>query len=310
VITVQAVLQGFATIGVVIALGFLLAHVGVLDLSAQLLLSRLAFYVASPALMVTVLGGTDVADVFSRSLAASACGVVVAGGTYVVLARAVWHKSAGDTVIGALSSAYVNAANLGIPISAYVLGDASLVAPMLLMQLIVLQPAALAVLDGTRGGSGFTWSALVRRPLTNPLTVGSLVGVLVSVTGVALPSVVDDPLRLVGGMAVPGMLIAYGVSLRLGPLPGAGPDAVEITTIAALKLVAQPLSAYLAGRWVFGLDGAALLAVTVTAALPTAQNIFVHATRYNQAVLVARDAIFVTTVLCVPVLFVITPLLT
>jgi malonate transporter and related proteins len=256
-----------------------------------------------------VLGGTDVADVFSRSLAASACGVVVAGGTYVVVARAVWHKSAGDTVIGALSSAYVNAANLGIPISAYVLGDASLVAPMLLMQLLVLQPAALAVLDGTRGGSGFTWSALLRRPLTNPLTVGSLLGVLVSLTGVTLPSVVDDPLRLVGGMAVPGMLIAYGVSLRLGPLPGAGPGAVEITTIAALKLLAQPLSAYLAGR-ALGLDGAALLAVTVTAALPTAQNIFVHATRYDQAVLVARDAIFVTTVLCVPVIFVITPLLT
>jgi predicted permease len=303
------VLEGFATIGVVIALGFLLAHLGVLDASAQMLLSRLAFFVASPALMVTVLGGTDVADVFSRSLAASACGVAVAGGVYVALARAVWHKSLGDTVIGALSSAYVNAANLGIPISAYVLGDASLVAPMLLMQLVVLQPAALAVLDGTRGGSGFTWAALLTRPLRNPLTIGSLVGVLLSVTGTSLPGAIDDPLRLVGGMAVPGMLIAYGVSLRLGPLPGAGPGAVEIGTIAALKLVAQPLSAYLVARTVFGLEDNALLAVTVTAALPTAQNIFIHATRYDQAVLVARDAIFVTTVLSVPTIFVISALL-
>src|SRR4051794_9580064 len=250
--------------------------------------------------MVTVLGGTDVAGVFSRSLAGSACGVVVAGGLYVVLARAVWHKSVGDTVIGALSSAYVNAANLGIPISAYVLGDASLVAPMLLMQLVVLQPTALAVLDGTRGGSGFTWSALLTRPLRNPLTIGSLVGVLLSVTGTTLPPAIDDPLRLVGGMAVPGMLIAYGVSLRLGPLPGAGPGTTEIATITALKLVAQPLAAYLVARAVFGLEGNALLAVTVTAALPTAQNIFIHATRYNHAVLVARDAIFVTTVLSVP----------
>jgi malonate transporter and related proteins len=306
---VQGVLEGFATIGVVIALGFVLAHLGVLDASAQMLLSRLAFFVASPALMVTVLGGTDVADVFSRSLAASACGVAVAGGAYVALARAVWHKSLGDTVIGALSSAYVNAANLGIPISAYVLGDASLVAPMLLMQLVVLQPAALAVLDGTRGGSGFTWAALLTRPLRNPLTIGSLVGVLLSVTGTSLPGAIDDPLRLVGGMAVPGMLIAYGVSLRLGPLPGAGPGAVEIGTIAALKLVAQPLSAYLVARTVFGLEDNALLAVTVTAALPTAQNIFIHATRYDQAVLVARDAIFVTTVLSVPAIFVISALL-
>ena len=132
---------------------------------------------------------------------------------------------------------------------------------------------------------------------------------LLSVTGTSLPSAIDDPLRLVAGMAVPGMLIAYGISLRLGPLPGAGPGVTEIGTIAALKLVAQPLSAYLVARMVFGLEDNALLAVTVTAALPTAQNIFIHATRYDQAVLVARDAIFVTTVLSVPALFVVAALL-
>jgi malonate transporter len=307
---VQAVLEGFATIGTVIALGFLLAHIGVLDISAQMLLSRLAFFVASPALMVTVLGGTDIADVFSRNLLASAAGVLVTASLYVVAARAVWHKDLGDTVIGTLSASYVNAANLGIPISAYVLGDAALVAPMLLMQLLVLQPVALALLDSARGGSRMSWTAIVSRPITNPLTVGSLVGVLVSVTGVHLPGAIDDPLRLVGAMAVPGMLIAYGVSLRLGPLPGAGPGALEIGFITVLKLVVQPLASYLVARFALGLQDTALLAVTVTAALPTAQNIFVHATRYDRSVLVARDAIFVTTVLSVPALLVIAPLLT
>ena len=49
--------------------------------------------------------------------------------------------------------------------------------------------------------------------------------------------------------------------------------------------------------------------MTVLAALPTAQNIFVHATRYGRAEVVARDAIFVTTVLSVPVIAVIAALL-
>ena len=79
-----AVLEGFATIGTVIALGVLLAHLRVLDLSSQVLLSRLAFFVASPALMVTVLEDTDVREVFSPNLAATAVGVVVAGTAYVV----------------------------------------------------------------------------------------------------------------------------------------------------------------------------------------------------------------------------------
>jgi malonate transporter and related proteins len=56
----QGVLAGFATIGIIIALGFLLAQLKILDATAQGVLTRLAYYVASPALMVTVLGGTDV----------------------------------------------------------------------------------------------------------------------------------------------------------------------------------------------------------------------------------------------------------
>ena len=126
----------------------LLAQLGVLDLAAQRMLSRLSFFVASPALMVTVLGRADVTSVLSkqprrhrvRGPGRARCSTSLA-------ARLVWHKPAAETVIGTLSAVYVNAGNLGLPIAAYVLGDAALVAPTLLMQLLVLQPVALAVLD-------------------------------------------------------------------------------------------------------------------------------------------------------------------
>jgi malonate transporter len=306
---VQGVLEGFATIGVIIALGFLLGHLGILDLAAQVMLSRLSFFVASPALMVTVLESADVADVFSRNLAASAGAVAVTGACYLLLARLLWRKDRGDTVVGLLSSVYVNAGNLGLPIAAYVLGDAALVAPVLLMQLLTMQPVALGVLDSTTAAVPFSVWRTASRALTNPLTLGSLIGVLLSVTQVRLPSAVQDPLDLVGGMAVPAMLLAYGVSLRLGPLPGAGASVAEIGCITALKLVVQPSMAFLIGYFALGLDRTALLAVTVMAALPTAQNIFVHATRYDRAVMVARDSIFVTTVLSVPALFVVAAVL-
>lgn len=304
----QGVLEGFATIGVVIALGVLLAHVGVLDLTSQTVLSRLSFFVASPALMVTVLGHADVAGVFSGNLAATAAGVLVCGAAYLLAARLVWHKPVADTVIGTLSAVYVNAGNLGLPIAAYVLGDASLVAPTLLLQLLVLQPMALAVLDHTVSARRFSLTRALTRPLTNPLTVASLVGVALALTGFDLPMAVRDPLELVGGMAVPAMLIAYGISLRLGPRPGHGTSVAEIGMITVLKLVVQPATAYAVGRLVLHLDHTGLLAVTVLAALPTAQNIFVHATRYGRAEVLARDSIFVTTVLSVPVIAVVAAL--
>ncbi|HET9829437.1 MAG TPA: AEC family transporter [Nocardioidaceae bacterium] len=301
----EGVLEGFATIGAVIALGALLAQLRVLDDAGRVVLSRLSFFVASPALMVTVVGRADVGAVLSGNLAASAAAVLASSVLYVVAARLVWHHDLADTVVGTLSAAYVNAGNLGLPIAAYVLGNAALVAPTLLMQLLVLQPVALAVLDHATSDRRFSIGRALARPLTNPLTVGSMLGVLLSVTGATLPGAVRDPLELVGGMAVPSMLLAYGISLRLGPKPGAGTSVAEIALIAVLKLVVQPMTAYVVARFVLGLDSTGLVAVTVLAALPTAQNIFVHATRYGRAEMIARDAIFVTTVLSVPVLFVI-----
>ena len=305
----QGVVEGFATIGVVIGLGMLLAQLGVLDVAAQRMLTRLSFFVASPALMVTVLGRADVAHVLSRSLVATASAVLVCAVLYLLAARLVWHKPVADTVIGTMSAVYVNAGNLGLPIAAYVLGDAALVAPTLLMQLLVLQPVALAALDHAVSGRGFSVGRALSRPFTNPLTVGSLVGLLLAVTGAHLPRAVEDPLVLIGGMAVPSMLLAYGISLRLGPRPGHGTSTAEIGYITGLKLVVQPVAAYVAGRAFLHLDDRALFAVTVLAALPTAQNIFVHATRYGRAEVLARDSIFVTTLLSVPAIAAVAALL-
>ena len=311
----QGVLTGFATIGIIIGLGFLLAQLKILDATAQGVLTRVAYYVASPALMVTVLGGTDVHRLLSANLIASLGSVAVAATLAVLLARLLWKREAGDTVIAAFCSAYVNAGNLGLPIAAYALGDAALVAPMLLAQLIILQPSGLAVLDAiTHVPSpdiSRRRSLLIRltRPLRNPLAVGSLVGLTLALTGIKLPVIINAPLTLVGGIAVPSMLLAYGISLRLGPRPGAGEPPSQVGTLVLLKLVVQPIAAYLIGAYAVGLEGRDLLAVTVIAALPTAQNVFTLAMRYDRGVILARDTIFVATLLSVPVILVITWLL-
>jgi len=299
---VQGVLNGFTTIGLVIAVGAVLAHLRVVDLSAQHLLSRLAFFVASPALMVVTLSHADVHQVLSANLGASAAGVLVAGGVYVLLARLLWRRSMGDTTIGALSSSYVNAGNLGIPVASYVLGDAAFVAPTLLFQLIVFQPIALGFLDADVRGGRSSWWLLLARPLRNPLTVGSLIGLGLALTGWTLPTMVAAPLGLLGDMAVPSMLVAYGIALRLGPGLGRAGSVAELATTSTLKLLVQPAVAWFVASVLLGVDGHALLAIVVTSALPTAQNIFVHATRYDRATVLARDTILITTIGAVPVI--------
>ena len=311
----QGVLAGFAIIGIIIGVGFLLAQLKILDATAQGVLTRVAFYVASPALMVTVLGETDVHRLLSANLIASLGSVAIAATFAVLLTRLLWKREAGDTVIAGFCSAYVNAGNLGLPIAAYALGDAALIAPMLLAQMLVLQPAGLAVLDAvTHAPSpgisrGRLLLSRLTRPLRNPLVVGSLVGLALALTGIKLPVAINAPMTLIGGMAVPCMLLAYGISLRLGPRPGAGEPPIQVATLVSLKLVVQPIAAYLIGAYVAGLVGPDLLAVTVIAALPTAQNVFTFAMRYNRGAILARDTIFVATLLSVPVILAITWLL-
>lgn len=298
--TMAGVLEGFTTIGALIALGALLAHLRVFDLSAQVVLSKLSFYVASPALMVTVLQHADVSAVLSRNLAATSSAVLVVVVLYLGVARFVQRQDLAGTVLGVLASGYVNAGNLGLPIAAYVLGDAALVAPTLLLQMLVLQPVALAVLDVAVAEQPVPWYRFVTRPLRTPLTVASLLGLALSLGDVRLPRLVEEPLSLVGAMAVPAMLIAYGVSLRLGPRPGSGESARLLALIVVLKVLVQPVAAYTVGRFALGMEGAPLLAVTVLAALPAAQNIFVIAVRYDRSTMLTRDAVFATTVLSVP----------
>lgn len=304
----SGVVEGFATIGLVIALGAALAHVGFLGLIEQQFLSRLAFFVGSPALLLTTIGHTPTHDVISRNLIASSVSAFAVAAIYVLGAQLLWHRPPGETAIGALSSGYVNAGNLGLPIAAYVLGNASYAAPTLLLQLLVLQPAALAVLDADRTGKRPSIGRLLRSPATNPLTLGAVAGLVLSLTGTTLPTALASPIGLVAGLAVPAMLIAYGVALRLGPGLGRDVPRAELATTTVLKSVVQPLLAYAVAS-LLGVSGHALLAIVVMAALPTAQNIFVHATRYDRATTLARDTILLTTVLSVPVIFVVALLL-
>ncbi|MBR7741781.1 AEC family transporter [Phycicoccus sp. BSK3Z-2] len=291
----EGIVLGFVTVAAVIAVGALSAHLGVLGAEAQAVLARTAFFIGSPALLMTTVADADVGDVISGGLVATAAGVAVAAVLYVVAARWVWRRRGADLVVGALCSSYVNAGNLGLPIAAYVLGDAAYVAPTLLLQLLVLQPLALGLLEGGAPGRSSSLGAVLGRALSNPITVGTLLGLLMSVTGWRLPEIVAAPVGLVADLAVPAMLLAYGVALRLGPRLGGQDPAAEVTVVVALKVVVQPVVVWVAAT-ALGLDGATVLAVTVCSALPTAQNVFVIATRYGRRPSLARDTVLLSTV--------------
>lgn len=293
---VRQVLTGFLAIWLVTVAGYLLARYDVLGPDGTSVLARLVFFLAAPALLFTTLARSSLTEVFTGALAAFVASSVLVAAVGLVLARALWHRPPGEAAIGVLCASYVNAANLGLPVSAYVLGQASFVAPVLLFQVLIAAPAALAVLDATADGPRPSPGRLLLLPTRNPIMIGCVAGLVVSVSGWHPPPDVMRPFDLVGSAAVPLALLALGTSLRGNRPVAAGPDRAQRYTAVALKVVVQPALAYLIARFALDLRGVTLLAAVVMSALPTAQNVFVFATRYQRAESLARDSVVLSTV--------------
>ena len=393
------VVSGLAVFAVVIAVGWALVRFGAVPAGSDTILTGVCFYAATPALLVTTIGGADLATVVSRAtlagLLAETLGIVSAW----LVHRLALRRSVAESTIGALAAGYVNAANLGIPVLVVLLGDATAIAPILLLQLLVISPAAFAVLDvSTARGRGTgpgpaAWTA----PLRNPLLLGVVAGLVVNLTGwdagAAAGGLVANSLSTLGALAVTLMMLSLGMSLaassprvtrrltvarvtRLratgpgagggagapgaegsdggppsgggkggpssgGAVPGrgegrpssgdggagrpssgnggapvaggadggaVGPEGstdrgergAVLWVSVAWKLVVVPLLALGLGA-ALGLRGPALLVPITTAGLPSAQNVFMYATRYGAAKPLARDCVLLTTAGFVPV---------
>ena len=306
---VTGVLEGFAIIAVLIAVGWVLGATDVLGPNARVVLSRFVFFVAAPALLFTVVSSARPSVLISPLLAVSAASALTAAAVYVLVARLVWRRGLGPITVGALSSCYVNANNIGLPVALYVLGSAAWTAPVILLQLAVFAPVSLLLLDSATQEGTRSVARTLLSSARNPLILGSVLGLAVALIGIRIPAPVLEPLRLLGGASVPVMLTGFGMSLHgVRPLGDLG-ERRDVVLASVLKLLVMPVVAGLLAAFVFHLPQQQLHVAVVLAALPTAQNVMNYAARYGTGVVIARDAGLITTVGAVPVLLLVSLIL-
>ncbi len=310
----SGVVAGFTVIFVVIAVGYLLGRLGPLGSQGQFVLGRLVFFVATPALLFTTLASSDLSVIFSPTLAVASATAFAVGALYVVVAKIWLNRPLPELTIGALSASYVNSANLGIPIAVFVLGDATFVAPLLLFQIVVYSPIALTILDLTalRGADAEKLSLIdtVTAPFKNPIVLAGAAGLIVALIGWVPPRPLMQPFELIGATSVPGALLAFGLSLYgVRVLEKGSSPRRDVALASTLKIVVQPVLAYLMAHFLLGIDGHQLFAIVVVSTLPTAQNVFIYASRYRRGMVLARDSAFVTTLASIPAIALVTALL-
>lgn len=256
---------------------------------AARVLSNLAFYVFIPALLFRTTARLDFATMPWRTIAAFFVPVLA-----VMLAVYGWQRARGPAqpalpTVRAISVAFGNTVQLGIPFSTALFGEAglaihialiSLHALIILTVLTVLVELDLARAAGRAGASPSlrrTVAVTARNTMVHPVVLPVLAGLAWQLSGWPLPALADEILVTLGVAVVPLCLVLIGVSLSQYGVKGHLRGAMASTVG---KLVVLPAAVLVVAHWGFGLSGMPLAVLVMAAALPVGSNALLFAQRY------------------------------
>ena len=282
------------SIALIIGVGWAARRGGALGPEAAGSLASATYWVASPAMLFHAIVATGTSGVFGAPLAVAAASGAGTALLFVAVARLFLRLTRGEIALGAMASSLNNGAYIGIPIAVYVLNDASAVVPILVFQLGFFTPMYFVLADLV--GSGQRPSVVAR----NPMVIAAVCGFMFSAAGWPMPTLLDVSTSMLGAAAPPMILLSFGAALvdRRAASGDAGAPAIACAGVA--KLAVQPSIACGVGM-LLGLTGPALMSVTIMAALPSAQNAYIAATRAKAGERIAQGTVLVTTFASLPV---------
>jgi len=256
-----------------------------LDLST---LTKLTLYIFSPALIIDSLLRTELPA--AEGLRIAAAFALATAGLYALVVTVSLAARLPRPVRTSLlaTTLFPNTGNLGLSLTLLALGEAGLqraIVTYLCSAVLVfgLGPALVSG-NGLRRGFRTTVRLLLMWAL--------LAGILFRIFDIPLPLGIDDGIHLLSQAAVPALLITLGIQIsrtRFMPRP---PD----FWMAAMRLGAGPLAAYLAGRLV-GLDQLTLQVLVLQCATPTAVNALLVAAEFGGDSARTARAVVLTTIL-------------
>ncbi|WP_263262944.1 AEC family transporter [Pseudomonas sp. RIT-PI-S] len=290
----NVVLPVFALVGA----GWLTRTYGLLGDAAAFELNRFVVYLGMPALLFQVMATAKWADLHQPGFAAA-----FAFGSAVVFGCTAWLRRfqsshLADASLDGLNSGYANVGFIGFPLCLAAFGPASL--PLVticaiitvsilfgiavLMVEIALQPEG--KLLSTVGKVGYSL-------LKNPMLLAPLLGVLYAAFAPPLPMGPNRFLTLLANAASPCALVSLGAFIAETKFEIQWP---RLSSIVALKLVAQPLLTWIAATYMFDLNHESTAIAVVVAALPTGTGPYMLANLYSRDASITAGSVLVSTV--------------
>jgi predicted permease len=288
-----------------IFLGFGARRAGVLGPHATTELNRFVVYLALPALLFDIMAHTGWARLDQPAFAAVfalSCFIVFA---LTVLLRLNGSRHLADVSIDGLNAGYGNTGFIGFPLSLIIFGRGSLGLTTIaaIITVCVLFAVAIVLIEiglQTEARPAHLMLKVGRSLIRNPLLVAPVLGAVWATTGLRVPVSAETFLRLLGDAASPCALVALGLFLgepRLRSTTGAADNGLSGSLLlVALKLILQPVIAWLLATQVFRLAPPLTHLVVVLAALPTGTGPFMLAEFYGREATITARSILLSTI--------------
>ncbi len=189
----------------------------------------------------------------------------------------------------------------GLPVTEALCGKSVSGAASVLVAIIIpiFNFVAVITLEVFRSGKP-NFRKIVRGIVTNPLIIASLLGLLVSMTGIRFPSVIEKTVSSVASIATPLALIVLGASLHFSTV---GRNLPYILSGAFFKLIALPAICLSLAVFVFGFRGEKLAILLTLFASPPAVSSFTMAQQMGGDDELAGQLVVFATTACVLTMF-------
>lgn len=277
-----------APITIIVGIGFLLgrSNIGFETRS----FSTVIILVATPSLIFHTLTSLHVDPDTLQVMSGAALACLATAGVMALVAL----RLAGSSVRSFLPPLMLpNSGNLGLPLVLLAFGPEG-------FQLGVAYFFVVSLVQHTVGLSVYAGSIKVGAMLRQPLIYAVAAVLLVTWTGVQVPTVILTTTEMLGGMMIPSMLVLLGASLATLQVS----DLRPALFIAVARLGIGITSALIV-IWILGFEGIVAGTVFLLAVMPTAVVNYVYAERYAQAPRRVAGSIVVSTLLtfvCLPAL--------
>lgn len=261
---------------ITIALGYGLTRRGLFARPDMRVLGQFVLNLALPALLFNALAQRKPADILNlRYLAVYALGSLVAMGLGLLWARRIARQDATASVYQAMGMCCPNSGFVGYPIALLVIGPVAgvMLGLNMLVENLLLIPLLMALAERSTG-SGGRWHAVLRQSLRNlvrnPMVIGLAAGLLVSLSGLQLPSPVARTVTLFAQASAALSLFVIGGSLAGLHIAGLRGPVVRIALGKLLLHPAAMAAALLAleAAGMVPLEPALRVGVILTAACP------------------------------------------